>query len=134
MGVDSILHILIGGLITIFLYFKKFRGITILLILIIVATSKEFYDHNFVLEHCFSICLNEHISDILFSLLFFSLYLPVLSITKQLPSQLSYKYYLVIFSIIALSGTANAWYNNNQNTVKFPTFKVECRYTKRSLW
>lgn len=101
MAIDSVLHIFIGAVITLVMYLNKVPGIIILSSLICVALGKEVYDHTAVLGHCYPSCLDEHISDFLFSLLFFLLYIPVLALTQKRAPQLSYRHYVVIWLCLA---------------------------------
>lgn len=103
MAIDSILHLIIGGLITLFLYASKAKGIVVLLVLASLALGKELYDHYYILGHCYPVCIDEHFTDFLFSLVFFFLYIPVLSFTQKRTPQLSYKHYsLVLISLISI--------------------------------
>lgn len=101
MAIDSILHIIIGGLITLILFSNKVKGIFILFVLVTLALGKELYDHFFVLGHCYPQCMDEHISDFLFSLLFFFLYIPILSFIQKRPDRVAYKHYILIWVSVA---------------------------------
>jgi hypothetical protein len=70
---DSVLHVLVGGLVTLILFAHKKKGLFVLLSLIILAFGKELYDHSYILGHVNSLCSNEHILDILYTFLLFFL-------------------------------------------------------------
>lgn len=126
MGIDSVLHIVVGGLLTIMLFSLKARGITILLALVTLAASKEFYDHTFTLGHCYPICMEEHATDFLFSLLFFFLYLPFLSFTQKSPPRLTHRQYALIWTCIVSTQLGYHYYSNHQKKAKGLNNQMVC--------
>jgi len=126
VAIDSVLHILIGGLIALFLFSSKVPGIIILFALISLASGKEIYDHASVLGHCYPACMDEHFSDFFFSLLFFFLYIPILALTQKSSPQLAYKHYIVIWACVASTHFAFKDYIDQQNKNKFASLSSCC--------
>jgi hypothetical protein len=121
------LHVFVGRLITLFLFSNKVKGIIVLLVLVSMALGKKFYDHFFVLGHCYPVCMGEHISDFLFSLLFFFCYIPILSFTQKNTPRLSYKYYIVIGVCVGSAHLAFIDYLNQQSKVTLLASNIVCR-------
>ena len=115
MAIDSVLHIVFGGVITVFLFSNKVRGIYVLLSLIFLAFTKELYDHFVIVGHCFPACMDEHISDFFFSLLFFFCYIPVLALTQKRSPVLSLKHYIIIWISVTSLHFAFKFYRYQQN-------------------
>jgi len=83
LALDSVLHLLVGGVITMLLFASNTKGLYILLVLVLVSLGKEFFDHAFILGHSFPTCQDEHLSDFLFSLFYFLAFMPILSLTRK---------------------------------------------------
>ncbi|MFA6237995.1 MAG: hypothetical protein WC635_11745 [Bacteriovorax sp.] len=84
MAIDSILHIFIGGFLTIFLRYCKVSGTAIFIMIVALSLGKEIYDHFLVLGHCYPACMDEHLSDFFFSLIFFAFYIPITAIIHEI--------------------------------------------------
>ncbi len=114
MGIDSILHIIVGGLIVSFLFGLGVPSITILFLIVIIAGSKEFLDHFSVLGHCYPDCMDEHESDFLFSLLGFFLFIPIFAFAEFRQVALRTRHLSVIFIVVtALHLNTKYFYKSN---------------------
>lgn len=51
MKLDYFLHLLIGGVISFKLFSERVHALNILLMLIFLASTKELYDHFFIMGH-----------------------------------------------------------------------------------
>jgi uncharacterized membrane-anchored protein len=127
VAIDSVLHIIVGGLITVILFSNKVKGIVVLFVLVSLALGKELYDHFFVLGHCYPACMDEHISDFLFSLLFFFLYLPILSFTQKASPRLTYNHYVAIWALVASTHFAFRYYIDQQNNITLLASNEACK-------
>lgn len=113
MKTDTILHIFVGGLLTVFLSSLKIRGVFIFFAIFILAIGKEFLDHFLVVGHCYPICLDEHISDFLFSLMFFVLYFLIIAFTSEKSKDSNrYGHYLLIWLVVGLLHFVSQFYFN----------------------
>lgn len=127
MSIDSVLHIIVGGILTLMMFSLKVRGIFILISLIFLSVSKEVYDHFYTLGHCYPDCLEEHVVDFLFSLLFFFLYIPFLSLTRKTSPKLSFGQFVVFGFFIILAQLGYSQYTNQKKNSTFRVGHFYCR-------
>lgn len=107
MAIDSFLHIFVGGFLTIFLLSCQVKAKYVLLLIAILAFGKELYDHFAVLGHCYPKCLDEHVSDFFFSIIFFAIYIPIIAFIREIkknpnPEKIHYKHYSIIWITVSL--------------------------------
>lgn len=119
MGLDSILHIVLGGLISVFLFGIGMPTIAIFFFMVIIAGSKEVLDHILVLGHCYPECMDEHGSDFLFSLLGFSLFIPIFVFSEIREISLKSRHIVAIWIVVTgIHIASNNYYrSNNMNAI-----------------
>ncbi|PIP90208.1 MAG: hypothetical protein COW01_12745 [Bdellovibrionales bacterium CG12_big_fil_rev_8_21_14_0_65_38_15] len=102
MELDSILHIVLGGLISVFLFGIGMPTVAVFFFMVIIAGSKEILDHVLVLGHCYPECMDEHESDFLFSLLGFSLFIPIFVFSEIRDISLKTRHFAAIWVVVTV--------------------------------
>lgn len=118
MGFDTILHIMFGGLITAFLFAIGMPSIFVLFFISMIAGAKEFIDHFFVLGHCYPLCMDEHESDFLFSLVGFFVFVPIFAFARLREVALESRHIALIWFVVTTTHlAANYYYQSNDSNL-----------------
>ncbi|MBY0516951.1 MAG: hypothetical protein K2P81_08590 [Bacteriovoracaceae bacterium] len=117
MEIDSLLHVLLGGFITLLLFANGAKGAFVLFTLLALSSGKEFFDHFFYLGHSYPACMPEHTTDFFSSLIFFFLFLPILSFFQPEERKLLTKKSAATFVTLSLLHLAFHYYQGPKKIV-----------------
>lgn len=78
LELDKLLHLIVGAAFTILMYESTESFLLTFIGILFISISKEVIDHYTVLNHCWTFCKEQHLLDVLYSIIFFFLYHPLI--------------------------------------------------------